>query len=537
MSATNAQADNQDRAEDAALVVLEGWHTAAAITYAEMNRAIKAHGIFPPSFDHAAPDGSCSVHATFDAWEMAIGGAGPLIRMALHISGGTLMIGTASHPVAPCVAAIEVQANFIDRPAAAAKQDLVLDSTTPVTVSDCAPPQPNFMVEGVFHGLLQEWLNANLEQFQHVFATVDFDADFANEGVSWLKPSFHGYAVVEPMDNKTLDNCAFGVLCMIDGAQPTAHMAQQLPPFIIPAGRRAGFAISPDKFLHHMMLAALPLMFKDIDNEDPLTNFEIVGAGTTITNSRALTFRQIELADGTTCEPVVTPGNFTMAVSATELIVSSVDLTHSPSAGITAHLNQHSRQGIRYDKTIGIMDVYVIKQTGDGHLEINKAMADTAMVLAWSSLGLTVVAGGGMIAGKLAAGVAGRATEAAEDAVGAGTRIVLDSEETGAMLEEEMATSISALSNALSKAGNFASIAQIAATVSRVAGIAAFATSLMPVIYNVVKAMDEKDYNSLPKIADLTDGAIGRVVNWPEAVGVFKLVEMQLNHSLQFGFD
>ena len=100
-----------------------------------------------------------------------------------------------------------------------------------------------------------------------------------------------------------------------------------------------------------------------------------------------------------------------------------------------------------------------------------------------------------------------------------------------------MATSISALSNALSKAGNFASIAQIAATVSRVAGIAAFATSLMPVIYNVVKAMDEKDYNSLPKIADLTDGAIGRVVNWPEAVGVFKLVEMQLNHSLQFGFD
>jgi len=93
-----------------------GWHTVAAIKYADVNRAITAQGKGPSDFTQAASDGSASVTGTFGPWQLNTGGSGPLLMMALPITGGSVTVGTAHYPISACTATIKVQATYIPRP-------------------------------------------------------------------------------------------------------------------------------------------------------------------------------------------------------------------------------------------------------------------------------------------------------------------------------------------------------------------------------------------------------------------------------------
>jgi hypothetical protein len=83
-------------------------------------------------------------------------------------------------------------------------------------------------------------------------------------------------------------------------------------------------------------------------------------------------------------------------------------------------------------------------------------------------------------------------------------------------------------------------VSQIAAraiTVAKIAAIGAFVTTAIPSFMAIATAIAQGDYESMPKITDLTDNALGQAIIWPSGVPGYVLASAQLNGSLQFGLN
>ena len=171
------------------VVDTNGWDTVAAIPYRDVNAAIIANSASPPNFSQTASDGSASANGTFGQWSLTTGGAGPDLMMSLPITGGTVTVGTTSHPITACVATVLVHAAFLPQPdhphlkALRLSAAAVGDPANTAAVQSLVPAQPNFLANAALGQLLQDWLNANLQSFNHVFAVVDLDAEFTVEGL------------------------------------------------------------------------------------------------------------------------------------------------------------------------------------------------------------------------------------------------------------------------------------------------------------------------------------------------------------------
>jgi hypothetical protein len=502
-----------------------GWHTVAAITYADVNKAIATTGVGPKTFTQTAPDGSAAVTGSFGPWRLATGGSGPLLMMSLPVTGGEVTVESVKHPISACTALVQITATYIPQ-SGTSLMHLVNDSSQPVSVESCLPKQSNFVVEASLRGLLETWLNANLDQFNAVFASVDLDADYVHEGLKWLTPSFKGYAVAEPTQNATLTNSVFGVLCLIDGTNEPPGLVWQISPFVIPAGANAGFVISEEKFLEHMMLAAVPAMFQGIKDDPADQHFVIDNGGTRIRNKGTVQLLPVKLKKGKTVEPTVSDGNFTIQLDQAELELGITDMQFEYSPGITVHLNYTGRTTISLDTEHEILQMSAVIQSGSGSVEISKGLEIAEIVLGVASIVLAVVGGLG--------GAVGRSASAAVETATTGT--LGAAEAVGEDAAQAANATVSACRGLIN--GTPAEVSEIAArcfAVAKVAAIGAFATTLMPAIAQIINAVAEGDYQSMPKITDLTSSAVGKTVIWPEQVGTFNLQSAGLNGAFQFG--
>jgi hypothetical protein len=516
------------------IVDTNGWDTVAAISYKDVNDSIVSQGSAPQHFAQSAGDGSASVTADFGQWALTTGGAGADIMMSLPITAGTVTVLGEDYPITPTTATILVRANFLPQPDNPARKNLQL-RTTPlsagdevVSVEDVAPAQPNFLANAALKQLLQDWLNANLQEFNHTFAVVDFEAQFTLEGVGWLRPSHTGYAVAEPAANPTLANSVFAVMCLVDGKTDTQGLVFQVSPYAIPAGRKAGFVISAEKFLQHMMLDAMPLMFKDILDRPAADYFRIDNDGTRIINTKPLTLFETKLDNGKIVTPSLKDRQFSIEVHETELKILIVEMEFGYSPGITVRLTYEGAATLSFDAVNGILDLSVVSQWGSGSVEVSKGLRIAEIVLGASSIVLAVVGGLG--------GAISRTANAAVESATQGTLGVAEAGAADAI--EQAAATITCCKGLI--AGTPQEVTQIAArafTVAEVAGIGCFCTTLMPAITAIVSAVAEGNYQSMPKITDLTDNAVGRAVIWPEGVPGYALASAELNGALQFGLE
>ena len=515
----------------ATAVDMNGWDTVAAITYEDVNAAIALKKTWPATFSQAFPDNSASASGTFGPWSLTTGGAGPLIKLLIPITGGTFKSGNTSTPLTACAATVEVQAAFLAQVADPQSKDLKLITqptgslTKVATVMDLEPKQSSPLADAVFKQLLENWFNANLIQFDHVFVTVDFDTELLADGIKWLAPSFQGYAVAEPGIGATLQNSVFAVLTLIDGDKPPSILDLQVSPYAIPANARAAFLISAEKFLQHMMLQATPMMFKD--NPDPSTNFIIDNDGKRIRNTQSLTLTATQLDSGKIVNPTVDPSNFTIEVDETELAIKITDMTFTYSPGITVHLNYHGTSILSYDAPNGILDLTVQDQGGDGSVEVSEAINAVEIALGVFALVATVVGAGFGAVSRIATKAVATATTAGIDAAEAVTvDLNAQAQVTVTCCRGIVSGSVTEVSNL---AARFTSIAKVAA-------ICAFCCGVPAAIMPIVSAVASNNYRGMPKITDLTDTALGKIVKWPAGVPGFTLSTAQLNGCLQFGF-
>jgi len=454
--------------------------------------------------------------------------------MALEIKSGTITPKQgAVTPIPACTATFTVHSNFLPQPGAPTKVDLKLDAKKAVDPPTLTPEQ-SFPVQMVLTPLLTNWLNANLQEFNHVFASVDFDEELVKDGITWLRPSFQGYAVAEPSsDSATLDNCVFAVLCLIDDTKPDGHLAQQVSPYAIPQGAKAAFLISEDKFLHHIILPALPLLFSGIDGKPATDNFVVDSNGTRISNLNALTMAKYELEPGKEVHPTVGKSNFTVEVAATEMKLSLTDMQFDcplfgfiPGA-LTAHITYEAHYSLAFDKAKQIIDLQVLKQTAHGNVISSPGFRIAEVVLGVATIVLSVVGFAGVAVGKV---VGGAAVVTAESAT-------LGAVETGALTAVEVETGVSTAMFGLIRGATqtFQNVGAVAAGVVKVGLLGACVTGLTPAVSMIQRAVGDGDYSHVPKLTNLIDTALSKVVTWPKTLGSFEIASLQLNQALQFG--
>jgi hypothetical protein len=516
------------------IVDTNGWDTVAAISYQDVNDAIVHQGSAPQHFAQSAGDGSASVTGDFGQWALTTGGAGPDIMMALPITGGTVTVGANSYPITPATATVLVRANFLPQPDNPARQRLQLQTKPTLTgeevasVEDMQPAQSVFLANAALRQLLQDWLNANLQEFNHTFAVVDFNAEFTREGMAWLRPSHTGYAVAEQATGATLENSVFAVMCLIDDNTEAQGLVFQVSPYAIPTSRKAGFILSSEKFLQHMMLAAVPLMFKGLQDKPVTDYFRIDNDGTRIINIKPLTLLDTKLDNGKTVKPTVKERLFSIEVNETELKIAIVGMEFEYSPGITVNLTYEGAATVSFDAGQRILDLAVASQSGSGSVQVSEGIIITEIVAGVAGIVLAVVGGLGGVVSRTANAAVRTATEAGLGAA----------EAAGADAEAAAAAEVTCCCGLI--AGTPQRITQIGATafsIAKVATVGGFVAATTWGIMEIVQAVAQKDYQSMPKITELTDNAVGRAVIWPQGVPGYALASAGLSGSLQFGLD
>lgn len=511
-----------------------GWHTVAAVTYAEINRAIAAAGSAPASFTATSADQSVSAaNIGFGAWTLAQGGSGGDISMQIAVRGGTIAGpfgaggAAATLPVSDTTFPIIVKAQYVSHTGASLLA-LVLDHSQAVGVGASLgnPPTSSTLANAALRDLLQQWLNANLNAFNMVFASVDLDADYVHAGLSWLKPSFRGYAVSEPPSGATMDNCVFAVLCLVDGELPPSNIAYAVSPYAIAAGNRAAFLLSAPKFLEHMMFGAMPVMFSNVAPGKSPDYFKLSGDGTQITNTQALTFNALKLENGNTVSPTVEALNFTIQADGTDLVMAVSDMSFAYTAGVTAHFNYSCRANINLDDKQRL-SVTVATQTGSGNIEVSQGLEIAEFVTGGLAVVAALVGGLGGIYGAPATAIAEGTGVTLTRGVNIGQNIEMV--EIGA--QEAANFTITGVTAPVNRFSSFWLLA------SKVALAVGFVDGLMPLVTETIKAIAANNYDSMPEITVLTDAAVGQTVIWPTAIGGYKLVSAQLNGALQFSLN
>lgn len=509
-----------------------GWHTVSAVTYAQVNNAIAANsGAFPASFTQPASGGSPTATGSFSNWAVTTGGAGAKIDMSLTLSGGSITSGGTTRNANGCTIVIEIEAGFIPQPNTSALL-LSLEAGQAVTIVTTAQQFQTasgltFLDSADYLSLLGDWLTANMDQFNHVFATVDLNPQFAaipNADFSWLTPSWYSYAVAEPALNATVDNCVFAVLCLIDNTQPPVNLVQQVSNNAIPTGQNAAFLLAPSIFLKHIMFSAAPLMFSGLAVADAAANFTIDSNGTRIISTANLTLQPLSLENGATVSPSVSSGNFTVVINGTELLLNISDMQFNWSPGIDVHLTYKGAVSVGYDQASQELIL---------SLDSQSASTPNAVAQPWlNNLNISFGVIGGIA--SLIGGVGGvvAVIRSGAQAAQAGAQVAAQGANAAAAgaAAANVAQNVGQAVNLSARAVTFIKIAALVTVGAAVAAMPTFVTLIL-------EAIATGDYNSIPKLSDLANAAVGKVVTWPTSVGNYVLQTAQLNGALIFGLN
>jgi len=251
------------------------WDTVFAIPIPYVNSAIVSKKSSPAGFNYSSPKGD-TVKGTFSDWQIAPGGDGALIWMTIPVSlvSGSCELGGFAWEQGKLIVEVrleylphenienlfnlKVKSKSVDpaNPVVSLKTAIFTKPVTGKAVDNFGAS----VVQSVVTTLIIDWLNEHLIDFDHVFAMVNINEKIDKDAQwAWCKPSYTDYAYC---DAQSPDKSILGVLCMTGGRKAGLAQLQQIDPYVIPNGGKAGFLVSPARFLHDLMLPTLPFKWK-----------------------------------------------------------------------------------------------------------------------------------------------------------------------------------------------------------------------------------------------------------------------------------
>lgn len=291
-----------------------GWDTVFAIPVSKVNASIQKCKSSPVKFSFTSADGD-TITGRFDDWQIVPGGDGQLVWLSIPVkdasgklnsldnqmgdytwSQGSLVIEVRLQylpivkPAAPLAAAQPAQAAdpSPNRDAIQPTHELKVrhkspDPKDPVVsvkkvnwISEPAGPVVDEFdattAEAMIESLISGWLNAHLDEFNHVFASVDLNEIIDKDAAwAWTKPTLVDYAYC---NGDSVETSALGVLCMTAG-RDASKCTRQLDRNVIPRGSVAGYLISQQRLLENVLMPVLPLYWTNSTPED----YEVAGLG------------------------------------------------------------------------------------------------------------------------------------------------------------------------------------------------------------------------------------------------------------------
>jgi hypothetical protein len=328
-----------------------GFDTVFAIPVSQINEEIVRRKSSPTTMSYKSQDGLATGSGTFGDWQISRGGDGPNIRFQLPLSDVTATVPVASKQVTvTCdrlTAIIQIKLQYLDHDdpqkgdASLPQKKLVVRSSSDDSSDPVATVMPLDLSQSktstslgfvppadVLQGVIEEWCNANLADFDHIFAIVDINEQIDHGQFAFCKPRITDYAYI---NRDSLDDSILGVLCMSASSDDPKPSIQQISEFAIPSGAKSGFLISPKRVLSDLMLPYFEHVWPGCSTAD----FEFVEDGLALS-----------LIDGRTISiPKIVANNKSYDGTMTRLKVSvEVDMlkfesyTTTPlSAGITAY--------------------------------------------------------------------------------------------------------------------------------------------------------------------------------------------------------
>jgi|HubBroStandDraft_6_1064221.scaffolds.fasta_scaffold177100_2 hypothetical protein len=320
-----------------------GWDTVYVIALPDVNAAIVSQKSSPTSWTATIKGGTFNptIDGTgaFGDWALTVGGSGSIVRMNIPFTATVVVHdgdNTTFH-VEGGTAFVEVKLEYIPQPPT--------DGTTPnnlkvrdsggsqndpvVTVSSVSYTSPaqddgldNALVE-----LLQQWMNANLMQFEHVFATVNLGLDEASGDFAWLSPTTTSYAY---LDNVIIADALLGVLCMTEG-RSAEDAVQEIGSGAIPSGARSSFNLSLERVMTKMVMPGLPMEF----THAPAGTFSLSADATQITATQSFNLDAVKVG-----AIDYTPNVTAYSITVVDDVIETTIAVHTPiSPGIDAYFS------------------------------------------------------------------------------------------------------------------------------------------------------------------------------------------------------
>ncbi len=243
-----------------------GWDTVFAMHIDDVNAAIVAQKSSPASFAENDTEEGYSIAGKFGDWAIVPGGDGDLICLGLPVKD-TLVTGPNDKWNVSGTIRATVRLDLLHDVEVANRRhlkvrtqpvapDIPVATVVGTSFTGVAPP---FIAETALRMLMQDWLNANLADFDHVFSTVDLDRRAASGAFQWMQPTDVAYAYT---DLGSATDGALAILSMT-GGRSSEGLIQQVSNACVPAGHKASLLISRARVIDQLLLPTIPFSYKN----------------------------------------------------------------------------------------------------------------------------------------------------------------------------------------------------------------------------------------------------------------------------------
>ncbi len=276
------------------LAPTDGWDTVFGIRLSEVNAALTNSAAYPKAFQVDDPTDGIMAQGVFGSWQIAPGGSNQLVNFVIPVpqASVTLPDKTEEHlqdVTVPILLRMEFIPSNQSFPSGTG-HDLVIwngkESKDPAVqvgqISYGGHEQPSFVAQAAFLELIGAWLNANISDFSHVFATVNLNRK-ADKEYQWMQPTSTAYAYSD------VGYQAEGVLAILNMTEgrSSSGLQQQISSSILEKEQQAAFLISSARLIEKFILPTLPKVFPGSKVDD----FEISKDGLSIHNKSSVPYK------------------------------------------------------------------------------------------------------------------------------------------------------------------------------------------------------------------------------------------------------
>lgn len=531
-----------------------GWDTAYVASFPIVNTAIMTQKSFPATFNYLDETG-ITINGTWKSWQLSIGGAGQDMQMTCIVDSGTATGAGQDGDISGSSLVIQVNLKQVAaadpvndptaKPGTGTAQALMVNTQAQgedpaVSVINATYPSGlSVLLKDLLDAIFKNYFNANIGEFNHVFAVMNINEEADKDGFQWIKPTAFAYAVASPED-ATLENSAFGLISMVQNnpIQPSQQLAVDTRALSnLPSGANSAFVISENMVAQNMLMNGAICTIQGSTASD----FTMSTDGLSVTNVNDLVWGNFQTDNGI-ITPKIAKNNFVLRADDTYVYLEIVNANYETSPGVTVHMNMTQKFTFNTVKADNGNYVFIPDITGLGNPTIS------ATVSLSEGLQITEIVMGAVaaIAGLLVifSGIAGALAESAEVAVDEAentANVLMDAEEIDAALEAnpEEAADINEAGaddadegvndpenpNQVQKGGIFASSQFRLATglIGAVAGAVSGGIAC-------AKAITNLDYDNIPAFNDFADNCLGASV-WPGTQD-YQLVSASFRSSL-----